>query len=145
MGDVNAVAPRRSILRRVSSRALIIEAFSELACSQPPVTSLRCIYPSGVWLSRTGIAVCCACRDGPCYRRTAEKVNSRRLILSTETLNSSCAGRSASLRALTPVHSPRRRAYTPFRYGLMDAPERAYDPRIHLFAKKDGLPDQVRQ
>jgi len=80
------------------------------------------------------IAVCSACRDGPCYRRTAEKVNSRRLILRTETLNSSCAGRSASLRALTPVFD-----------GLMDARERSYGPRIHLFAKKDGLPDQVRQ
>src|SRR6516225_1816957 len=60
------------------------------------------------------------------------------LVIDHLSLSASCAGRSASSRAFTPVHSPRRRAYTPFR-PAMDARGRAYDPRIHrekVFANK---------
>src|SRR5262245_42518542 len=39
------------------------------------------------------------------------------LVVGHLSLSGSCAGRSASLRAFTPVHSPRRPAYTPFRPG----------------------------
>src|SRR5262249_5755185 len=60
------------------------------------------------------------------------------LVIDHLSLSASCAGRSASSTAFTPVHTPRRRAYTPFR-PAMDARGRAYDPRIHrekVFANK---------